>query len=89
MEKIVNSHLEIYIDKKKCAYLYLMYDPKNKGYFPKTEFIESLLVVPKPKKIKKQPIYLTKLEEILERIREQMKILFYSANDLKNEYEEF
>jgi len=45
----------MYMDRKKCIYLYLIYDPSNKGYFPKINLIDSLLVIPKPKIIVREP----------------------------------
>ena len=74
----------MYMDRKKVAYLYLHFDHPNKGYFPTKKLMAELLVVKKEKPIKQESRYLTSIEELSERVREEMKLHFYSAHDLQN-----
>lgn len=46
------------MDRKKAIYLYLYFDKSNRGFFKTTELLDELLVVKKPKPMKKESYYL-------------------------------
>lgn len=74
--------MEMYLDRKKVIYLYLNFDPANRGFVRTHEVLAVLLIVKKAKPVKKESYYLTDLEELMSRIRAEMNLLFYSAHEL-------
>jgi hypothetical protein len=38
LEALLNSHFEMYIERKKVVYLYLHFDPDNRGGFEFSKF---------------------------------------------------
>ena len=48
-----------------------------------------LLVVKKEKVVRKETYYLTSIPELMDRVREEIRLLFYSAHDMLNDFSVF
>lgn len=47
LEALLNSNFEMYIERKKVIYLYLHFDPDNRGGFEFSKFKETILQIKK------------------------------------------